>query len=72
MTLQEKLKLENELAVQAGFDKPKRKKQSPLTLGAKHAARVQIDRMVKDAIGNNVLGAICSLLAKDAFKKTTK
>lgn len=72
MTLQEKLALENQVAEQAGFVKPKRAKQSPLTLGAKHASRVAIDRTVKQALGNTLLGSICSLLAKDAFKKATK
>ena len=72
MTLNEKLKLDASIAEQAGFTKPKRTKQSVATLGAKHASRVAIDRTVKGALGNGLLGSIASLIARDTFKKATK
>ena len=56
-------------AEEAGFTKKKPKRKDAATLGAKHAARVAINRTIGDTFGKVLVGGLMQLLAREALKK---
>ncbi len=60
-------------AKNAGWKKSGRKgKKSAVELGAKHAARVQAQRLAKQQFGNGLAGGIAALLARTFVNSTVK
>lgn len=49
-----------------------KKRNSAITLGAKHAARTAVTRSVKDMAGHGILGSVLALIARDAINKSMK
>ena len=57
---------------EVNFGKPKRKRKSPMQMGASHTAKIVATRAIKDSIGNNLIGSILSLIARNHINKVTK
>jgi len=63
--------VERSIASRDGWVEPKKKKQSAVKLGAKHAARVATTRAVKSSLGNGLTGSIAALIARNFINKNT-
>ena len=51
------------------FKEPKPRKQNPVTLGMRHAARVQATRTAKQAFGSGLLGQLAAVIARNLVNK---
>ena len=69
MNLMKQILEDTQIAQDAGFAKPKRKKQSALKMGMKHATKIQGTRAVKKALGNGLIGSIAALLMREGVNK---